>query len=251
MVNASTQTDMAQGAEKIEIDKKSKPSPENIRKSSTEAAEAQKDKLDGILETIRGANAEAPENKADVDSRTKSGKKARVTFADTPVGVAKDTPGVINTCTGTTKPEFLNDAYDELRLMVRPRLYRNCGGEIIFVYGGIATERTALVEKTIESLRKLEKNVIRINAREMKDKDIYRHWYKLFIGESVKNEGVAFNELENFFSMYERKRLRNFEIGMAHSDWGGEDKRDWFEELENPHVLFIDGIESLDNYQWE
>ena len=130
-------------------------------------------------------------------------------------------------------------------------LYRNCGGEIIFVYGGITTERKALVEKTIGSFRKLEKNVIQINAREMKDKDIFRLWYKLFIREGVKKERVAYEELDNFFSMYDRTRLGNSLIGMAHSDWGGADKSDWLDELENPHVLFIDGIESLDNYQWE
>ena len=108
MVNTGTQTDITQVNEKIEIDKKSKPSPENISKSSTKAAEARKDKLDGIIETVRGANAETPKNMAVVDSCTKSGKKkARVTFADTPFGATNDTPGGIKTCTGTTKPESM------------------------------------------------------------------------------------------------------------------------------------------------
>ena len=129
-------------------------------------------------------------------------------------------------------------------------LYRNCGGRIIFIYGGIATERTALVEKTIESFRKYEKNVVRINAREMKDELIYRLWYKLFIGFWV-DENIAYEEMDNFFETYDRTRLGSSLIGSTHSDWGGEDKADWLDELENPHVLFIDGIESLDNYVWE
>ena len=49
MVDASTQTDKTKEAEKIEIDKKVKPNSENIKKSSTEAKEADKDMLDGLM----------------------------------------------------------------------------------------------------------------------------------------------------------------------------------------------------------
>ena len=92
-------------------------------------------------------------------------------------------------------------------------LYRNCGGRTIFVYGGIATERKALVEKTIQSFRKLEFNVARIDAREIKPRHIFRIWYKDFIKEGCEWEGLAYEELANFFETYDRTRLGSSKIG--------------------------------------
>ena len=145
-----------------------------------------------------------------------------MTFAETPVGIIKHPLGVFKTWTGATKPESMKIAYDELRLLVRPMLYRNSGSEIIYIYGGIATERTALVEKTIESFRKFEFNVARINAREIKPKHIFTLWYKDFIKKECK-EGLAYEELDNFFSAYDRVRLGGTKIKSTHDDWGQAD----------------------------